>query len=156
MTIQINLRPENVCFFKADGGAIALVTTVRLVFSHRNEIINRSFLENLFEPVEGEQISLGEITRRAKNEANTGTGNRKFALIGDPALMLAFPQARVYTTAINEELVDTNRADTLRALARVKIKGQVRDKQNNLLENFNGIVSPKIYDKPQVLSTLQK
>jgi len=44
--------------------------------------------------------------------------------------------------------------DTIRALSKVTIKGHLEDFNGNLLTNFNGIVTPSIFDKPKNLSTL--
>ncbi len=140
-------------FFKEDGGAIALVTTVRLVFSNRNEIMNRRFLENLFAASQNGALRLGDIVKSSKNQANTGTGNRKFALIGDPALKLAFPQYKVVTTEFKN---DSNglKNDTLKALSKATISGEVRDLSNTLLSDFNGTLNVKVYDKPRKIKTL--
>ncbi len=145
-------------FFKEDGGAIALVTTVRLVFSNRNKTINENVLSYLFDPLNGPDMTLGEIIRQAKNITFEGTGNRKFSLIGDPALLLAYPENRVYTTRINGNAVsaiDSIPTDTLRALSRDTIEGIVTDRMGNVLNDFNGELAVKIYDKAQNVTTLR-
>ena len=129
------------------GGAIALMTTIRVVFASSNEILNREFLEHLFQPVNGKMPAIGEIARRAKNESNTnGINTRKFVLLGDPALTLAFPKYSVKTTNIS--------VDTLKALGKVTIKGEVLNENNDLYSSFNGFVYPVIYDKKQTIETL--
>jgi hypothetical protein len=78
---------------------------------------------------------------------------RKFAIIGDPALILNYPKHEVVTTFINGDTTGTE-ADTLKALSVVTVSGEVRDHQGNLLEDFNGILNPIIYDKASELTTL--
>src|SRR5690606_1891346 len=84
-----------------NGGAIALMTTTRAVFAYSNLVMNANYFRLAFQP----GTTLGEGARRAKNETYAGLGdvinNRKFQLLGDPALPLAYPQWRVYTDSIN-------------------------------------------------------
>ena len=143
-------------FFKEDGGAIALVTTVRLVFSNRNKTINENVLSFLFDPLNGPSMTLGEIIRLAKNETMEGTGNRKFSLIGDPALLLAHPEHRVATTHINGiSVTDTVAIDTIGALSMVKVRGIVSNRLGGTLNDFNGELAVKVYDKAQTITTLR-
>jgi hypothetical protein len=140
-------------FFKEDGGAIALVTTVRLVFASRNRQMNISFMDAMKEGIADKSLTLGDITRIAKNATLTGSGNRKFTLIGDPALKLAFPQYNVVTTKLNEQDFESA-TDTLKALTKVTIEGEVRDESNQLMTSFNGLVYPTVYDKVRTILTL--
>jgi len=77
---------------KPDGGAIALMSTVRTVFSNSNYNLNINVFYKVFEPVSpGEMLTMGEVLQRAKNASNTGINGLKFILLGDPALKLAYP-----------------------------------------------------------------
>jgi hypothetical protein len=149
---EISSAGERV-LFKENGGAIALLTTVRLVFSNRNEIINRNFYNVLTEAYDQPNICLGDIVKEAKRRSNTGTGNLKFALLGDPALRMRFPKYKVSTTTINENPYESQ-ADTAKALSLMTIEGQVSDKQDNLIPDFNGVVYVKIFDKKEDKTTL--
>jgi hypothetical protein len=149
---EISSAGERV-LFKENGGAIALLTTVRLVFSNRNEIINRNFYNVLVEAYDQPNICLGDIVKEAKRRSNTGTGNLKFALLGDPALKMRFPKYKVSTTSINEKPYDSQ-ADTAKALSLMTIEGQVTDKQDNLASDFNGLVYVRIFDKKEDKTTL--
>src|SRR6195952_3859453 len=95
---------ENI-LLREKTGAIALMTTTRLVFAFSNRIMNRNYLQTALQPrADGSYRSLGEAVQQAKNltyQTQTDiTNNRKFTLLGDPALTLAFPKYRVETTAI--------------------------------------------------------
>ncbi len=144
----------------AKGGAIAIMTTMRLVFADSNKLLNEKFLKRLFAPIDsvtGQMPALGYIARKAKNDAiNAGRNNRKFTLLGDPALVLNYPKYRVQATSINGQVVDTSviTADTLSALSKVVIAGQIVDANEQLLENFNGTIYPTIFDKKVTLKTL--
>lgn len=139
--------------FKDNGGAIALLTTTRFVFSNRNEIINRNFYNVLTEAYSQPNICLGDIIKEAKRRSNTGTGNLKFALLGDPALRMRFHKYKVATTRINEIAVETNE-DTAKALSLITIEGNITDNFNNAVTNFNGIVNIKVFDKKEEKTTL--
>ncbi len=142
---------------KPDGGAGAIVTTVRLVLAGDNYDMNKAFLDRLFEPANestGRMPTLGEAMRTAKNDAaNTGINNRKFTLLGDPAMKLAYPQHQVVTKSI--KLINTTEeVDTIRALTTVEVTGEVRDFKGQLLDGFDGFVYPVVFDKALKLSTL--
>lgn len=134
-----------------DGGAIAMISTTRLVFASSNKALNRSVMNYLFQPVDGRMPTIGEVIMQAKNGTNSDENNRKFSLLGDPALTLAYPQKTVVTTEINGSPI-TALPDTLKALSFVTIKGEVQD-NGALLSDFNGFVYPTVYDKPTVYET---
>lgn len=149
---------------KSDGGAIALMTTTQLVYADQNRIMNLNYMKSGFRPLaDGTNPTLGDAFRMSKNlryvasvDEYTASNFRKFALLGDPALPLAFPKHRVFTDSINGVSVIGNIAnDTLKALGKYTISGHIQDVQGNILTNYNGIVYPTIYDKAKKLSTLQ-
>jgi hypothetical protein len=137
------------------GGAIASITTVRLVYSNANEALNSKVFQYMFEPYEGREPTLGELTMETKNNVVTDIYNtRKFVLLGDPALQLNYPHYNVTTTSINNKPIALPH-DTLKALSLVTIKGEVRDDNNNKMTSFNGVVYPVVYDKISTIQTLK-
>lgn len=132
-------------YFSKNGGAIALVMTVRLVYSDRNEEINKNFLNKIFEAESEGEVVLGDVLLRAKNISLTGDGNRKFTLLGDPALILGFPKQKIVTTEINNISLPSSFQDTIKALSLVKIKGEIQDRNSNLLNGFNGDLAVKVF-----------
>ncbi len=136
------------------GGSIGLMTTTRLVYASENQAMAKSFYRAVFSPIDGNMPRLGDIARIAKNNTSTGEGNRKFGLIGDPALQLNYPQHKVTTTKVNQTPVTASQPDTLKALEKVTVHGLVQDKTGEKLSNFNGVLFPTIFDKPQTIQTL--
>jgi len=139
-----------------NGGAIALFTTVRSVYSSSNERLTKAVFDNLFKPVDGVVPPIGEILRIAKNSnaADTlGINARKFLLIGDPSLSLAKPAYEVKTITINDQPLTNGPVDTLKALGPVTIEGQI-ESNGSVLSSFNGQVDIIIFDKPRTVSTL--
>lgn len=139
-------------------GAIALMTTARLVFAYSNREMNRNYLDAALQRKQDSSYrSLGETVREAKNYTYRFSGdmvnNRKFALLGDPALTLGFPIQQVRITAINGKAPGAV-PDTLKAMVRYDMEGVVTDNGGNVLNDFNGTVYPLVFDKPVTISTL--
>jgi len=146
-------------FLNQRGGAIALMTTVRAVFASQNAALTRGAMSSLYNPVNGQLPTLGEAIMIAKNNysgSNITINSRKFTLIGDPAQRLAIPSLnyQVVTSKIDTNRITANRTDTLRALQRVQISGEVRLSDGTLADNYNGIVYPTILDKEIQTTTL--
>ncbi|HLO81337.1 MAG TPA: type IX secretion system sortase PorU [Chitinophagaceae bacterium] len=153
---QVRSIGENILLRPRTGG-IAMMTTTRLVFAFSNRIMNNNYIATaLARNADGSYLSLGEAVKRAKNYTYQTTSdilnNRKFTLLGDPALTLGYPRYQVATTAINGIPVGAY-TDTIRALNRYTMSGEVRDQNGNLIGDFNGTVYPSFYDKVQQQTT---
>ncbi len=135
-----------------NGGAIAMVTTTRLVYSGANFTLNNAFLQKAFAPFGNRMPTIGEAIMLTKNSIGLDANNRKFILLGDPAVMLAYPQYNIATTQVNEA---TAADDTLKALKKITVTGEVRDNNNVKMTAFNGTVFPTIYDKSVPVTTLK-
>ena len=140
-------------FLNAGGGAIALFTTTRATYASSNLALNMAiYRNNLFEKEAGEYPCFGDIIRRSK--VLGGNNDKKFVLIGDPASKMAYPDYKAHTTKINSKAVVENNPDTLRALSKVHIQGEITDDSGHLLDNYNGTLYPTIFDKESSVSTL--
>ena len=136
------------------GGGIALMTTVRLVYASANYDLNSNFIEHLFDAPGGINPRLGDAVRLGKNAVTTQPeNNRKFILLGDPGVMLNYPKYQVQTKTVNGYDI-TVYTDTLKALDKVTITGEVTDESGEKLTGFNGIVYPAVYDKPVLVNNL--
>ena len=134
-------------FLKENAGAIALLTTSRVVFTNSNLNLNKSLLQNLYpKPSDNQFPRLGDVLVRTKNSVSNveNSNHRNFTLLGDPAITLAYPK---------HEIVITEVLDSAKALGRVTVGGEVQ--QNGLrLTDFNGYVFPKVFDKRKDYQTL--
>lgn len=156
-----------------NNGAIALLTTSRLVFAYSNRIMNQNFIKAALETLQSNTAggingplyrSLGEAVRVAKNFSNQSNAqtsgdplnSRKFVLLGDPALQLALPELPIQVTQIEEK--NTGRiipfTDSLLSLQTYEISGQVNQSNGNIATDYNGIVTVQLYDQPQTFFTL--
>jgi len=153
---MVNSLGENILLRPKTGG-IALLTTTRVVFSFSNRIINNNYLQFALQPdTNGVYKSLGESIKEAKNYTYRTSGdvanNRKFTLLGDPALTLAYPTLKLQATTVNN--IPVSQTDTISATEKVIMEGVVTDVQGNLLSDFNGTVYPTVFDKVQTINTL--
>ncbi|UYQ92291.1 type IX secretion system sortase PorU [Chitinophaga horti] len=138
------------------GGAIALMTTTRAVFAYSNLVMNANYIRLAFAPdVDGNMPSLGRAAMLAKNFTYSSftdvVNNRKFQLLGDPALTLAFPGLKVRADSING--VPVGATDTLKALGKYTFSGSVTNVDGQLAAGYNGDLEVTIYDKPEQLVT---
>ncbi len=145
-------------FVGRSNGAIALMTTTRLVFASSNRIINNHFFKYLLKRDNASKYPrLGTALMDSKNFTVVNSGDyinaRKFTMLGDPAMKLAMPEYSVRSTAINGRLIAKG-SDTLRSLNRYTIEGEVLSPTGLLASDFNGEVYPAVFDKPTVLKTL--
>ncbi|MBS3913446.1 MAG: type IX secretion system sortase PorU [Bacteroidetes bacterium] len=137
-----------------NGGAIALMTTTRLVIVGGNAQINNDFWTGYGYPSPTEPIpTVGDIYKRLKNRPTPDSEDTKFALLGDPSMKLAIPEHKVVIDSING--IETNAfADTLKAFSIVKMKGHIDYRTGGVFSGFNGKLWVTILDKPQTKYTL--
>lgn len=137
-----------------NGGAIALISTTRVVGAGSAVNLNEKVFETAFERPNNEPKTLGEIVMTAKNELKNDGTRLKFSLIGDPAVRLAIPYYRMQVNEVNGVSVSAGGLDTLKALSKVKITGQVNDFSDQKISSFTGVTSVSVYDKPTEKKTL--
>ncbi|PBQ30805.1 hypothetical protein CNR22_03110 [Sphingobacteriaceae bacterium] len=143
------------CLLNPKGGAIALYTTCRVAFSTKNEQINQEILKRLFTRLpNGKWPTLGDAIALTKATVGQNFFFANFHLLGDPALVLAYPEDKVITSEINNVPVNSGSSDTLGSLSKITIKGYVADNVGNKLTNFNGLVYPTVFDKEQTIICL--
>ena len=140
-------------FLNENGGAVALFTTARATFGGSNLSLNKGFYKYAFEKVDGEHYAMGDLIRLAKLESSSETNDKKFVLIGDPALKMAYPVYHIETQYINQLAVAEN-PDTLKALSNVTISGRIVDENDNPVTDFNGTLYSIVFDKESDVTTL--
>jgi hypothetical protein len=137
------------------GGAIAMLTTTRIVFSSANHSLAKAFYLTCFEDEADPDLRLGDIGRFTKNHPDVpnSSNKRNFTLLGDPALRLSYPQFDVFTTHMNDVEI-TEVPDTVKSLQEVSVKGYVGTTDGAVLTDFDGFVYPTVYDKRSEILTL--
>ena len=136
------------------GGAVAIITTSRPVYSGSNQKINTAFFSNVFEPMpDGTMPRLGDLMIKTKNASISGINNRNFTLLGDPSMRLAYPKDNIVLTSFNDSTITLN-SDTLKALSKVTLKGEIRNNLDQKITNFKGNLDVRVFDKKASLTTL--
>ncbi len=133
-----------------NGGAIAMFTTVRIVYAHQNLSLNQAINDNLFNRFEdGSRYRLGDVLRAAKRSLGRDYNKLNFCLMGDPSLTMAYPEHKIAVTEVNGQSVEGVSGNiALKALETVTMKGMVykTGSQTEIDSTFNGIVFPTLYD----------
>lgn len=144
------------------GGAIAMFTTSRLVYIDGNDRITNAFYKHVFTQDEnGNDLRLGDIICKTKNELNNESNKLNFCLLGDPALRLAYPTNRVVTDSINSQEIiydagnqPISQPDTIKGRQMVTVSGHIENRNQQILNTFDGTLFPAIFDKKKEITTL--
>lgn len=146
------------------SGAVALLTTPRLVFAYSNKIINENYFVAAHKPdvITGLLPTLGEAVKNAKNltvqQSRDFINTRKFALLGDPAMRLAYPKSDIVLDSVNAKKISAN--DTLVSGKLYTFKGSVMAPRSGAItgsinSSFNGTLYFTLYDKQITRTTLK-
>lgn len=138
-----------------DGGAVAILSTVRAVYAQDNFVLTNAVHQYLYERDNGKPMPIGEIMRLAKNSVRSGgddSNNRKFSLFGDPSMSLAIPRYQVATTTINGQPAAQFK-DTVGSLESITVSGYIAEDDGSIMTDFNGTISPTVFDKALELKT---
>jgi hypothetical protein len=135
------------------GGAVGMYTTTRLAWSDPNFKLNKIIYENAFKIIDGEYPRLGDMVRIAKTRMHTSQSVKNIVMLGDPALQLAYPEHLVKTdSVVKTNFVNVH--DTLQALAGITVYGKITRHNGVLIDDFNGILYPTVFDKEVKYQTL--
>ena len=129
---------------RPDGGGIAMFTTVRVVYTSdqpsgdNNFGLNVALTEQMLlrEPG-GLPRRLGDALFRTKNTASgSSLNNRKFNLLGDPAMRIGLPRGGVQIDA----------PPVLRAYDEATVSGRVLRPDGTPDAGFSGVVDVEVFD----------
>ena len=145
--------------FNDYGGSIAFFGTTRTVYSRYNRLINKAFMRYVLSSPNGKRMSMGEAVRQAKNGfASSGIEMERinrmhYALLGDPALILAAPTLQATVDSINGQLVSAQTGSSicqLKAGSVATVKGHIEGQPS-----FNGLVTFIVRDVEEKVSGKQ-
>lgn len=135
------------------GGAAALLSTTRQVFAFPAQVLNVLLFQVYVEKVTSGNYTLGDWMKDTKNRTNSAV-TIDFALLGDPATTVSFPEYDVVTEGMRDMLLDQP-TDTIRALGKTKVTGRIAQRSNGVLvSGFNGEMDVSVFDKPVQRQTL--
>ena len=151
------VSPGEEAILNAKGGAIALFSTTRAVYTNSNKELTDAVHRIMFQKINGKAQTFGQILKEGKNKNSsqfTVENSRKFTLLGDPSQPIALPKENIVLTKVNKKNVGEE-TDTLKAMSFIEMEGYVADANNQILGDFNGTLQTTIYDKINQLRTLE-
>lgn len=132
-----------------NGGAFAFYGTTRTVYAAQNEPINRAFVSYVLSKTNGKPTTLGEANRLAKNYLITSNKDRtqnklQYSLLGDPAVALKQPTAKIVIDSINGKKVGDAESTFMKAGSIATVKGHINDN-----DDFYGTVTLTVRDSEE-------
>lgn len=150
----LRITAGELTYWNRNGGAVSLITTTRSIGVELGVDFNEILAVELFGIGRIIPVPPAEALRRSKNQIGVGDDLRRVIFyIGDPAMSLAFPKQSARITTLNGNPV-AQQLDTLKALSRVKMGGEVLDESGNVLTGYNGTLEAKVFDKDVIRQTL--
>lgn len=139
-------------FHYPNGGAIALMTSTRLVYADENDPLNRAFILGLFSFNEtGVMPTIGYAYMKAKQYKGTTSNANKmsFCLLGDPAIKVNYPKPYFKVTSINGTDVTATSASAVSVapLTKLEVHAKVMKPDGSGVNTaFNGDATLTLYD----------
>lgn len=132
-----------------NGGAIALLTTVRPTYPGPNQKFSMSFTEHVYDRCDEGMLRFGDIYQLTKsdsdymNSSNLVASNLVYVLFGDPALRFSYPTSMVNTSKIN----GTNPFAelTLHPCEVMTVEGFISGDGGRIDDLFNGVLDVRLY-----------
>ena len=141
----LRITAGELTYWNKEGGAISLVTTTRSIGVTLGVQFNQLLASELFGFGVNTPETPAEALRRSKNQISNDT-RRVIFYVGDPAMHLAFPKQKIRLTTLNGSPI-SQATDTLKALSKVRLGGEVVDENGVLMNDYNGLLEAKVYDK---------
>ncbi|MGH2567142.1 MAG: type IX secretion system sortase PorU, partial [Bacteroidota bacterium] len=126
------------------SGAIAVVTSIRVVYSHLNATFNNilfSFL--LAQDSLGRPPRLGDAMKATK-QVLYSVNDLKFHLLGDPSMRLAIPRAPATIDSIAG--TPTTQVVSIPTLGRITLNGEVKQPGGERWSDFEGRALIEVFD----------
>ena len=142
-------------FLNANGGAIALICPARLAYIDQNGTLSATVAGYAFaRDKDGMPMRIGDIMRLSKNDiTSSDNNNRRYFVIGDPAMRLAWAPYRVKVETINGEPVNSDDMPVFKAREEVEFSGKIVDMKGELASNFNGAIVSTLFGPEQSVTT---
>ena len=135
------------------GGVIGLISTSRVAYIGDNGVLNGNVAKYVFSrDNDGNYRRIGDILRLGKYNY-TNNNKLRYSLIGDPAMRLVYPEARVVVETINGETVSSNNMPELAARSKATITGRIENIDGTPATDFNGVVNTRLFDAETSVTT---
>lgn len=147
----LRVSPGELNLHQSKSGSVAMVATTRDISVSTGKNFNTQFAPYLFN-YNNTDDSVAEAVRKAKND-NGSFDRRVIFYFGDAAMKLQLPKPQVRLTHLNDVPIAQSQ-DTLKALSKIKIAGEVVNASGQRLSNYTGELSSIVFDKKQQRKTL--
>jgi hypothetical protein len=142
-------------FLNKKSAGIALFATTRVVYGYQNQVLNRLLVRNIFaKNADGTRPALGDIMRQSKLSYGTDNNKLNFMLIGDPALILDYPEWEVVLESINDQPAEGGDTIHVRALEEMLLKGVIKDGNGTPVDDYAGSVDVTIFDAQRTIRSV--
>ncbi|OLD58216.1 MAG: hypothetical protein AUI33_17855 [Ignavibacteria bacterium 13_1_40CM_2_61_4] len=134
------------------AGAIATFSATRPVYASENRALNLLFFQNLFQLDSTGRVlpqRLGDVVYRTK-QVRASDNDRKYFLIGDPALNIGFPRLFASVDSINHQPLTL--PAQLQALGRASVSASVRDTGSSGILSVSGEAQVVVNDAIRTVS----
>ena len=142
---------------RVEGGAIGVVSASRKVYSNFNADLNRGIYRNMFRQDQFGRVLVDRVaTAMFLFKVGGGSGytanDEKYLVLGDPTLQLQFPRSYATIDSINGAPVEFVNGlprtfpIQLRSLARVTLKGSIRNEASAVDSTARGQVTLGVND----------
>ncbi len=134
------------------GGAIALITTTRVVFTDGNDKIHQQLSRRFFQRnIDRTRLRIGDVLRIAKRDFTKPDRNKlNYILMGDPALTILYPEYEMRVDRIDgEEAAETEMTPGESYI----VEGYICDYRGDSLPDFNGRLYYRLYDEEKKITT---
>lgn len=148
-----------------NGSAIAFYSSSRAVYSTQNSYINNYFMYYVLgKSKNGKRNTIGDANRLAKvnlvssvdgeilDYRDYGDNKLKYALMGDPALVISMPTQTVVLDSINGVALSFDNKPNLPAGSLARFSGHIESSNGAELPDFNGQVTLTLYDSKDTIT----
>jgi hypothetical protein len=126
------------------AGAVAVVTSIRVVYSFENAEFNNLLFRNLLpRGADGLPPRIGDAMKAAK-QVLFSLNDRKYHLLGDPTMRLAMPRALARFDSIGGRPATEN--ISLPTLGRIPVLGEVMRPDSSRWSDFSGRALIEVFD----------
>ncbi len=147
-----------------NGAAIAMLSSSRAVYSTQNSYINNYYMNYLLGKSDGKRNTIGDALRLAKvnlvssvegeimSTRDYSDNKLKYAVMGDPAMVLSMPTQSVVLDSINGVALGGEEVPNLSAGSVARFSGHLEDEDGVALSDYYGQVSVTLYDSEDTIT----
>ena len=153
---DVSTSAGELALLNPNGGAIALISTSRVVYDSPNYEFHKAVIRSMFSKSTNGRLRLGDVMRLAKQGSRyllSNDNKLNFNLTGNPALQITIPDYQIEV----EEFIGNNTSNDLPYMSaggKVTVKGKIVTPDGLPADDFNGAIYPLVMDSKETVYTL--